>query len=70
VYRAAVASNGAQPGPTCESCGAVDDTLEPVRRVYLEVDDDGTLRPAQTMPEREQWCRACRGSYPNEPAGD
>jgi hypothetical protein len=39
-----------------------------VHRVYLETDDSGNLRIAQTMPEVERWCPACRAVYPNEPA--
>ena len=63
-----MASNGSPPGPTCESCGAGDEALEPVRRVYLETDEDGTLRPLPTVPGVERWCPACRAVYPNEPA--
>lgn len=68
VYRATVASNGSLPGPTCESCGGADSSLEAVRRVYLETGAEGTLRPSTTMPDVEWWCPACRATYPNEPA--
>ncbi len=70
VYRSAVARNGSSPGATCESCGEADGPFEAVHRVYLEADEDGRLRPSETMPEVEQWCPACRAVYPNEPARD
>ncbi|MGD0379277.1 MAG: hypothetical protein ABSC30_04765 [Acidimicrobiales bacterium] len=43
-------------------------SLEPVRRVYLETDEQGALRRGPTMAEVERWCPACRAVYPHEPA--
>jgi hypothetical protein len=50
----------------CESCGA-GGSLGPVRRVYLETDEHGSLRVARTMPDVEWWCPTCQAVYPNEP---
>ncbi len=56
--------------PTCDSCGAPDDRLEPVRRVYLDVDDVGGVRELATLDDDEWWCPACRASYPHKPVPD
>lgn len=49
---------------TCESCGVEDEHLSPVRRRYLASDG----RPERVLDEVEQWCVACRTSYPHDPA--
>jgi len=52
------------PG-TCDSCGLVEDDLAPVRRVYLDADEAGELRVADTVDEVERWCGSCRAHYPH-----
>ncbi|HTZ08586.1 MAG TPA: hypothetical protein VMB72_05925 [Acidimicrobiales bacterium] len=63
-----MASTGPPPQDTCQSCGAPDDDLEPVHRVYLTMDEDGTVDGSSTVAAVERWCRSCRGTYPHEPA--
>jgi hypothetical protein len=64
-----VATTGPHHGlHTCESCGIPDDRLEPVRRVYLDVDDLGRVFEVSTVAEIERWCPACRATYPHKPA--
>jgi len=53
--------------PTCTSCGRDDDSVEPVRRVYVLVGDGGE-EVVQVEPEEEHWCASCRGTYPHRPA--
>lgn len=70
VYRADVASHGAPAASACDNCGAVGGALEPVRRVYLDLDpgDADIFLARLVMPEIERWCPACRASYPHQPA--
>jgi len=63
-----MASTGPPPPDACQSCGTPDSDLEPVRRVYLTVDEDGTVDGSSTVVEVEWWCASCRATYPNEPA--
>ena len=52
----------------CENCGAGEDDLVAVHRVYLEFDDEA-VTGSTTLAETEQWCRACRATYPNQQPG-
>jgi hypothetical protein len=67
---AATGGTGAGPGrstaATCTSCGAVDDGLVSVRRVYLTVDDAGRVTGSETMADPEWWCQSCRSLYPHD----
>ena len=56
--------NGSSPGATCEGCGEADGPFEPVHRAYLEADEDGHLRLAQTMPEVERSVPCLPGRLP------
>lgn len=49
---------------TCESCGADEARLTPVRRIYLSAGDGGG---SQVQPDVEEWCLACLTQYPHEP---
>jgi hypothetical protein len=51
---------------TCDSCGADEPRLLPVRRVYLATGEGGV---AQVQPDVEEWCMACLSQYPHEPVG-
>lgn len=46
---------------TCESCGAEESHLTPVRRVYPTADGG-----AQVQPDVEEWCFSCLTQYPHE----
>jgi hypothetical protein len=52
----------------CENCGAGEDDLVAVHRVYLEFDDE-SVTGSTTLAETELWCRACRATYPNQQPG-
>lgn len=54
---------------TCESCGADDDGLVPVRRKYVTGGSWDTERTERVLADVEQWCFPCRTQYPHEPAG-
>ena len=54
---------------TCESCGAADDELHTVRRMYVTPPDWDTDGSEVTMPDTEQWCFACCTMYPHVPVG-
>lgn len=49
---------------TCESCGADETRLTPVRRVYPNADAEGG---AQVVPDVEEWCFSCLTQYPHQP---
>jgi hypothetical protein len=55
--------------PTCESCGADDDELYPVHRVYVVPETWETEASRRVLDEIELWCFACCTHYPHEPAG-
>lgn len=50
----------------CESCGAADDDLAEVHRVYLETDGQGRVVGERVLPDVERWCLVCRTHYPHE----
>jgi hypothetical protein len=50
----------------CESCGAPDDDLVQVHRVYLETDGEAGVIGTHVLPEVERWCLVCRTHYPHE----
>ncbi len=54
---------------TCESCGAVDDELHTVHRMYVTPADWDTDGSSVTVPGTEQWCFACCTMYPHAPGG-
>ena len=71
VYGSNVTPTGPTPTPAvrpCGSCGIPDDRLEPVLRVYLDIDELGGVRELATLTEAEWWCPACRATYPHKPA--
>ncbi|MGH9135259.1 MAG: hypothetical protein ACRDZZ_15075 [Ilumatobacteraceae bacterium] len=53
---------------TCESCGAHDEALDPVHRMYVTPADWDTAGTEVTMPGTEWWCFACRTMYPHASA--
>ena len=55
---------------TCESCGADDETLLLVRRVYVTLQTWESEASVRVQPERERWCYSCATSYPNEPVDE
>lgn len=78
VYRSSVrtagpetASQGSTPAATCDNCGAPAAAagLARVRRVYLEVAADGSVRQSPPEAVVEVWCAPCRTLYLHEPAG-
>jgi hypothetical protein len=54
---------------TCESCGAADEELHSVRRMYVTPADWDTDGSEVTMPGTEKWCFACCTMYPHSPVG-
>lgn len=50
----------------CGSCGAPDDDLVEVHRVYLETDGQGRVVGERVLPDVERWCLVCRTHYPHE----
>ena len=54
---------------TCESCGAPDEQLYPVRRRYVTPAEWDTPARDVTLDQIEQWCFSCCTHYPHEPAG-
>ncbi len=54
--------------PTCESCGARDDRLYPVRRQYITPAAWDTPERQLTLDEIEHWCFSCCTHYPHQPA--
>jgi hypothetical protein len=54
--------------PTCDSCGAPDDTLYAVRRRYVTPAAWDTPARDITLDEVERWCFSCCTHYPHEPA--
>jgi hypothetical protein len=53
---------------TCESCGAADDEVIAVERLYLDPDDPQNGPPTPGGVER--WCVPCRSTYPHREVGD
>lgn len=54
---------------TCHSCGAADEELVVVRRLYLTPeswDAEAEVRVA----DFERWCFVCRTLYPHQEPGD
>ena len=56
---------GAAGVGTCDSCGLEVEDLASVHRVYLDADESGELRVADTVAEIERWCGPCRSHYPH-----
>lgn len=56
----------------CDSCGAggEEGDLQPVHRVYLELDRTGQVTGEKVLAEVERWCPSCRSLYPNRPWTD
>jgi hypothetical protein len=50
----------------CESCGAADDVVFAVHRVYVTPADWDVEGREEIRPEVERWCYACLASYPHE----
>lgn len=51
----------------CDSCGADDDELTAVHRVYVTPEAWDTEGKVEVMPEVERWCYVCRTHYPHQP---
>lgn len=56
------------PTMTCENCGADDDPLFPVRRMYVTPADWDTEGRSETLPDVERWCYSCCTQYPHDAA--
>jgi hypothetical protein len=60
------------PDPTstaaCDSCGAPDDDLASVRRVYVTPEAWDQEEKVDVVDEVERWCFPCRSMYPHQPA--
>jgi len=54
----------------CESCGAPDDDLVRVHRIYLDTDGDGRVIGSRVLEDVEWWCVPCRTHYPHEDLQD
>jgi hypothetical protein len=48
----------------CGSCGRDDEELDPVRRVYVTIADDGSEEVTEVEGE-EWWCASCRATFPH-----
>jgi len=55
------------PAETCDSCGADDQPVEPVHRVYVVPESWDTPGSSTTEEGIERWCFPCRTHYPHEP---
>jgi len=60
----------------CDSCGAPDDDLVAVQRVYvtpaawdLTDPDEAGAETVAVMDGTERWCFPCRSHYPHRPVG-
>ncbi len=54
----------ADKGP-CHSCGAADELVTAVHRMYV-VPEDWETKPSQTVEDDiEMWCFSCRTHYPH-----
>ncbi len=58
----------------CDSCGAPDDDLAPVQRVYvtpgawdLAAADEPAGDTVDVVDDVERWCFPCRSQYPHRP---
>jgi len=49
----------------CDSCGDRDPNLSKVRRIYVEYRGSDTEPIVTEVPDEEQWCPACRATYPH-----
>jgi hypothetical protein len=59
-------AHSAEPA-RCESCGAPDDDLAPVHRVYVTPEAWDTDEQVEVVDDVERWCFPCRSSYPHQP---
>jgi len=53
---------------TCESCGATNEVLSPVRRRYVTPAEWDTPGRDVLLDDVELWCFSCCTHYPHEPA--
>jgi hypothetical protein len=53
----------------CASCGADDQQLATVHRVYLTPGSSSDTSLERILDDTEYWCVACRTQYPHEPIG-
>lgn len=53
---------------SCDSCGADDESLTEVRRVYVTPEAWDTEAAVAFADETERWCAACVLHYPHQPA--
>lgn len=51
---------------SCDNCGASDDTLVRVRRVYVVPETRDAPGSAAVLPDPELWCVSCCSQYPHE----
>jgi hypothetical protein len=54
---------------TCESCGARDDHLVAVHRVYVTPEAWDTEEKIDVVDDVERWCFPCRSLYPHQEVG-
>ncbi|HEY3143547.1 MAG TPA: hypothetical protein VGJ86_20595 [Acidimicrobiales bacterium] len=52
---------------TCTSCGATDEELVAIRRVYVTPEAWDTEERVDVVDEIERWCFPCRTHYPHQP---
>lgn len=52
--------------PMCESCGAEDEDLTEVKRVYLTPESWDTEANSRVADDSEQWCAVCMVHYPHQ----
>ncbi len=58
-----------EPPPSrCDSCGADDEELVRVRRIYLDPTAEGP-GSERVVDEVEWWCLPCRTHYPHQVQG-
>ena len=55
---------------TCQSCGGSEDSLTPVRRMYVTPETWESEHKQVVLPDVEQWCFACMTQYPHERLDD
>ena len=49
----------------CDNCGSPDEELGSVVRIYLVPDDAGGEPRVTEVSGTEEWCPACRATYPH-----
>ena len=60
-------SSPAPSGTACDSCGAPDDDLAAVHRVYVTPEAWDQEEKVDVVDDVERWCFPCRTMYPHRP---